>query len=85
VRGVYQGSGYTVSIFHHLVSPPAYDGAPMEGGRVVGIDHIQELVDWSKRNLVKDGLGRELERGKVKLVCGDGRKGRLSAFETDAG
>jgi len=84
VLDVGSGSGYTVSIFHHLVSPPAHDGAPVQGGHVVGIDHIQELVDWSKGNLVKDGLERELEGGKVKLVCGDGRKGYAQDGPYDA-
>jgi len=40
-------------------------------GKVIGIDHIQELVDWSVGNLEKDGLA---DKG-IQIVCGDGRQG----------
>ena len=38
-----------------------------ETGRVIGIDHIKELVDWSIANVQKDH-GYLLESGQVKLV-----------------
>jgi protein-L-isoaspartate(D-aspartate) O-methyltransferase len=60
------GSGYLVAVLHHLVSP---------GGKVVGIEHIPQLVDESIGNLKKDGLGRALETGEVVMVSGDGRLG----------
>lgn len=60
------GSGYLAAVLHHLVSP---------GGKVVGIDHIPQLVDWSVENLKKDGLGHALETGEVVIVSGDGRLG----------
>jgi len=60
------GSGYLTAVLHHLVSP---------GGKVVGIDHIPQLVEGSIGNLKKDGLGRALETGEVVLVSGDGRLG----------
>ena len=44
-------------------------------GTVVGIEHIPELVDWSKTNLQRDGLGAALESGHIKVVAGDGRQG----------
>ena len=53
-------------MLHRLVSP---------GGKVVGIDHISQLVDWSIGNLKKDGLGHALETGEVVIVSGDGRLG----------
>ena len=53
-------------MLHHLISP---------GGKVVGIDHIPQLVEGSIGNLKKDGLGRALETGEVVLVSGDGRLG----------
>jgi protein-L-isoaspartate(D-aspartate) O-methyltransferase len=71
VLDVGSGSGYLTAIFHHLVSPE--DGQPT--GKVVGIDHIAELVDWSVQNLKKDELGPALERGQIEMVAGDGRKG----------
>ena len=83
VLDVGSGSGYLTAIFHHLVSPG--DGQPT--GKVVGIDHIAELVDWSAENLKKDGLGPALESGQIEMIAGDGRQGILSptllaAFET---
>lgn len=53
-------------MLHHLVSP---------GGKVVGVDHIPQLVDWSIENMKKDGLGHTLENGEVVVVSGDGRLG----------
>ena len=44
-------------------------------GKVVGIDHIPELVDWSKQNLKADGLGGKVDNEEIMMVCGDGRKG----------
>ncbi len=45
-----------------------------ERGRVIGIDHIRDLVRWSEKN-VKKHHGNLLESGRVKLVIGDGRQG----------
>jgi len=75
VLDVGSGSGYLVAVLHHLVSP---------AGKVVGIDHIKELVDSSKRNLQKDGLGKAMDEGNVVLVTGDGRKGWEEAAPYDA-
>jgi len=72
VLDVGSGSGYLTAIFHHLVSP----GAGQTTGKVVGIDHMAELVDWSVENLKKDGLGPALESGQIEMITGDGRKGR---------
>ena len=66
VLDVGSGSGYLIAVLHHLVSP---------GGKVVGIDHIEELVDWSKDNLRKDGLGDALDTGEITVIAGDGRLG----------
>lgn len=46
------------------------------GGTVVGVDHIQELVDLASKNMGKSAEGRELlESGTVKFVKADGRLG----------
>ena len=50
-----------------------------ETGKVVGIDHIDELINWSKDNVRKDNPAL-LESGRIKFVVGDGRKG----FPADA-
>jgi protein-L-isoaspartate(D-aspartate) O-methyltransferase len=66
VLDIGSGSGYLVAVLHHLVSP---------GGKVVGIEHIKELVDWSKENLRRDGLGHALDSGEIVMIAGDGRQG----------
>lgn len=45
-------------------------------GKAVGIDHIQELVDDSIKNVKKDpAVAKLMDTGQLKLVVGDGRKG----------
>jgi protein-L-isoaspartate(D-aspartate) O-methyltransferase len=47
-----------------------------ERGLVVGLEHIQELVDMGRSNMGKSAEGRALlGSGKVKFRLGDGRKG----------
>ncbi|KAF8591324.1 protein-L-isoaspartate O-methyltransferase [Ramaria rubella] len=70
VLDVGSGSGYTCAIFHHLVSPPSAE----KKGRVVGIDHIPELVEWSVANLKRDNLSLALGK-EIEVVVGDGRQG----------
>ena len=81
VLDVGSGSGYLLALFHHLVTdenagtahgPDSQDGRI---SRVVGIEHIPELVDFSKENLRNDGLGDALASGKIDAVAGDGRAG----------
>ena len=45
-----------------------------ETGKVVGIDHIDELIQWSQENVRKDNSSL-LDTGRIKFVVGDGRKG----------
>ena len=56
------------AVFHHL-APHA---------RVIGIDHIQGLVDMSKENLRKDGIPLGEQGGGVEILCGDGRLGTFA-------
>ena len=45
----------------------------------MGIDHIDELVNDSVKNLKKDeSISRLLESGRIKMVVGDGRRGHPS-------
>lgn len=64
------GSGYLTACMAEMVG---------KTGKVVGIEHIPELVDQSKRN-IKRGNSDLLESGQVVLVVGDGRQG----YENDA-
>ncbi|KAA1474486.1 protein-L-isoaspartate O-methyltransferase [Dentipellis sp. KUC8613] len=79
VLDVGSGSAYLCSVFHRLVTTS--DGAK---GRVVGIEHIPELVEWSKENVRKDGLGAALDDGEIILVAGDGRQGYPEGGPYDA-
>jgi len=72
VLDVGSGSGYTCAVFHHLVSP---DDPTKPKGKVVGIDHIKQLVDFSIQNLKRDGVNVKEPDARVEMVCGDGRKG----------
>ncbi|KAF8555142.1 protein-L-isoaspartate O-methyltransferase [Imleria badia] len=75
------GSGYLSAVLDHLVTP-SQPGAPR--GKVVGIDHIPELVEWSKSNLINNGLGPALDEGRILLVAGDGREGPYDAIHVGA-
>ncbi|KAF8348500.1 protein-L-isoaspartate O-methyltransferase [Amanita rubescens] len=66
VLDVGSGSGYLLAIFHRIVG---------ETGKVVGIEHVPELVEWSKENLRKDGLGNALDAKQIEVIVGDGRDG----------
>ncbi|XP_012939541.1 protein-L-isoaspartate(D-aspartate) O-methyltransferase isoform X2 [Aplysia californica] len=61
------GSGYLTACMGLMVG---------RGGKAVGIDHIPELVEWSRENIAKDTVTRMLmESGRIELVVGDGRQG----------
>lgn len=52
-------------------------------GKVIGIDHIKELVDDSINNVRKDDP-MLLSSGRVQLVVGDGRMGYAAEAPYDA-
>ncbi|XP_072499787.1 protein-L-isoaspartate(D-aspartate) O-methyltransferase isoform X2 [Notamacropus eugenii] len=68
------GSGILTACFARMV------GAT---GKVIGIDHIKELVDDSISNVKKDDP-TFLSSGRVKLVVGDGRLGYSEEAPYDA-
>ncbi|KAI8391359.1 protein-L-isoaspartate O-methyltransferase [Radiomyces spectabilis] len=59
------GSGYLTACMAKMVG---------KEGRVVGIDHIDGLVEASIRNVSKNDK-ELLDNGNIKLVVGDGREG----------
>lgn len=76
VLDIGSGSGYLTAVLANLVGP---------SGSVVGIDHIQQLVDMANTNMSKSAEGRQmLESGKVKFVLGDGREGWAEDAPYDA-
>ncbi|KAI4168032.1 MAG: hypothetical protein LQ343_006739 [Gyalolechia ehrenbergii] len=76
VLDIGSGSGYLTHVLANLVGPE---------GRVIGIDHIQGLVDLATSNMHKSDSGRKmLAEGKVKFVKGDGRQGWREGGPYDA-
>jgi len=70
------GSGYLSAAMAHLV------GAK---GKVVGVDHLDELVAMATANVSADPAAKELlDKGILELVTGDGRLGHLSSAPYDA-
>ncbi|XP_062378605.1 l-isoaspartyl protein carboxyl methyltransferase, like isoform X1 [Sardina pilchardus] len=59
------GSGYLTACFARMVGPT---------GKVVGMDHIDELVQNSVRNVQADDP-ELLSSGRIRLLVGDGRLG----------
>jgi protein-L-isoaspartate(D-aspartate) O-methyltransferase len=76
VLDIGSGSGYLTAVLAHLVGP---------SGVVIGIDHIQPLVDVANANMAKSASGRQmLESGQVRFVKGDGRRGYKEGAPYDA-
>ncbi|KAK8162940.1 protein-L-isoaspartate O-methyltransferase-like protein [Phyllosticta citrichinensis] len=76
VLDIGSGSGYLTQVLASLVTP---------GGSVIGIDHIQPLVDMAQRNTAKSDAGRKmLHDGTITYVKGDGRKGWPQGAPYDA-
>ncbi|KAJ4365623.1 hypothetical protein N0V83_008243 [Neocucurbitaria cava] len=76
VLDIGSGSGYLTAVLANLVGP---------SGTVIGIDHIQPLVDMATTNMRKSEEGRRmLESGQVKFIAGDGRKGWKEGAPYDA-
>ncbi|XP_048210235.1 protein-L-isoaspartate(D-aspartate) O-methyltransferase isoform X3 [Perognathus longimembris pacificus] len=68
------GSGILTACFARMVG---------HSGKVIGIDHIKELVDDSINNVRKDD-STLLSTGRVQLVVGDGRMGYAEEAPYDA-
>uniref|UniRef100_A0A8C0SQ76 Protein-L-isoaspartate(D-aspartate) O-methyltransferase n=3 Tax=Canis lupus TaxID=9612 RepID=A0A8C0SQ76_CANLF len=66
--------------FQATISAPHMVGS---SGKVIGIDHIKELVDDSINNVRKDDPVL-LSSGRVQLVVGDGRMGYAEEAPYDA-
>ncbi|KAK6346041.1 hypothetical protein TWF730_010374 [Orbilia blumenaviensis] len=76
ILDVGSGSGYLVAVIAHMIQP---------SGKVVGIEHIQPLVDLSISNLRKDPQHSAwLDDGTITIVKGDGRMGYAAGAPYDA-
>ncbi|CAH1175758.1 unnamed protein product [Phaedon cochleariae] len=68
------GSGYLTACMAVILG---------EKGIAVGVDHIPDLVELSKQNILKD-IPELLESGRVNLFTGDGRQGYSDLGPYDA-
>ncbi|KAF1808483.1 protein-L-isoaspartate O-methyltransferas-like protein [Eremomyces bilateralis CBS 781.70] len=76
VLDIGSGSGYLTHVLAEIVKP---------NGQVVGVEHIQPLVDLGRENMQKSAEGRELlANGTVKFVKADGRLGYKELAPYDA-
>ena len=67
VLDVGSGSGYLTHVLANLIGP---------NGKVIGVDHIQDLIDLACRNMNQSAEGKELlTSGRVQFIKADGRKG----------
>lgn len=84
VLDIGSGSGYLTHVIANLVTePPSSAGGPT--GQIVGVDHINELVDLARDNMAKSEQGRQfLESGQVKFATADGRLGWKEGAPYDA-
>ncbi|KAJ3091238.1 Protein-L-isoaspartate(D-aspartate) O-methyltransferase [Quaeritorhiza haematococci] len=74
VLDVGSGSGYLAACMAEMVGLT---------GKVVGIEHIDNLVEMSRRNVENDHP-EFLEDGRLKLMVGDGRQGYPEEAPYDA-
>ncbi|KAF9003153.1 protein-L-isoaspartate O-methyltransferase [Hymenopellis radicata] len=78
ILDVGSGSGYLAAVLYHLAS------SKETKGKVIGIEHIPELTEWSEENLRNDGLAYALETKDIQIITGDGRLGYERAGPYDA-
>lgn len=85
VLDIGSGSGYLTHVFANLVTDQKLSLPDQTDSHVIGIDHIQELVNLASTNIQKSLDGRKLiESGKVKFIKGDGRLGWKEGGPYDA-
>ncbi|EME77715.1 uncharacterized protein MYCFIDRAFT_45789 [Pseudocercospora fijiensis CIRAD86] len=83
VLDIGSGSGYLTHVLAELIkaAPPSSSSS----GTVIGIDHIQPLIDLAVQNTKKSPSGAEfLEQGVIRFVKADGRKGWEEGAPYDA-
>jgi len=68
------GSGYLTACFARMVG--------LNGGKVVGVDHIPALVQLARDNITRDDP-RLLQSGAIQLVVADGRQGFVAEAPYD--
>ena len=75
ILDVGSGSGYLTACIAQMVGP---------SGVAIGIDHIPDLVEWSRSNVDKDGKQPLVEAGTLELHVRDGFQGYAEKGPYDA-
>lgn len=80
VLDIGSGSGYLTAVLAELVHSQGGNSSSNSSldreGKVIGLEHIQELRDLGEGNMRRSSRGKDLlDSGKVRFVVGDGRKG----------
>ena len=74
VLDVGSGSGYLVACFAEMMMQQNVSSSS-SSSKVVGIEHIQSLVDQSIENLKQDDKEEMVQSGLITITKGDGRLG----------
>ncbi|KAL3469027.1 protein-L-isoaspartate O-methyltransferase [Aspergillus californicus] len=83
VLDIGSGSGYLTHVIANLVTDPSSEQGPK--GQVIGVDHIQELVELAVENMRKSEEGKRLiDTERVKFITTDGRRGWPEGAPYDA-
>eukprot|EP01025_Chloroclados_australasicus_P000600 TRINITY_DN10261_c0_g1_i11.p3 TRINITY_DN10261_c0_g1~~TRINITY_DN10261_c0_g1_i11.p3 ORF type:complete len:208 (+),score=32.01 TRINITY_DN10261_c0_g1_i11:354-977(+) len=84
VLDVGSGSGYLTAVFGYMVGGGGSPNINVQG-RAVGVEHVPELVQWSKQNIENVSWAKEMMQKKIIQVYeGDGRNGFSGEAQYDA-
>ena len=67
------GSGFMTAAMYEMVKRPPHNSTVPQG-KVIGIEHIEELARKAMGNLVHN-YKKELEQENIEVIVGDGRAG----------
>ncbi|KAF7198195.1 Protein-L-isoaspartate O-methyltransferase [Pseudocercospora fuligena] len=85
VLDIGSGSGYLTHVLAELVKAHPNTSSSEAAGTVIGVEHIQPLVDLATKNTRKSKEGAELmDNGGIRYVKADGRKGWEEGAPYDA-
>ncbi|GKT34547.1 Protein-L-isoaspartate(D-aspartate) O-methyltransferase like protein [Aduncisulcus paluster] len=78
ILDVGSGSGYLSAVFSKLLADLSKNAKPEDStGYVVALDHIPELIEQSKQNMIRQF---HTIPSNIRFVCCDGRKGAPSEY-----
>eukprot|EP00965_Chrysotila_dentata_P224743 6194357-Pleurochrysis_carterae.AAC.1 len=77
------GSGYLTVAMAQMVGDAGQPRWRCESPQAIGIDHVPELVEWSRENVRRDGKEEMLASGQLQLFTADGFGGAPHAAPFD--